>query len=159
MIIDLAQLTMNFDRCYALRIQKLYHRLHFKSVDARMRAPIFNRCNDATVRTQEVLLVHASCDVITLSRRPYTHSLRAINDLISARKVGNLLCGCPRMISHHHFWLHSPMRAFASCIVLFHTPLSFTSRAHPFIPHFLMSSCTESHRLFFGLPHFLFPPN
>ena len=29
---------------------------------------IFNRCNDATVRTQKVPLVHASCDVITLSR-------------------------------------------------------------------------------------------
>ena len=88
----------------------------------------------------KVLLVHASCNVITLSRRPYTHSLRAINDLIVARKVGNLLCGCPHiMISHHHFWLHSPMRAFASCIVLFHT-LLYPSLAVP-IPLFHIFLC------------------
>ena len=30
---------------------------------------IFNRCNDTTVRTREVSLMHASCDVINLSRK------------------------------------------------------------------------------------------
>jgi hypothetical protein len=33
-----------------------------------MRASIFNSCNDATVRTQEVQLVHAPCYIIALSR-------------------------------------------------------------------------------------------
>ena len=36
--------------------------------DARLRASIFNHCNDATMRTWDVPLVQASCDVITLSR-------------------------------------------------------------------------------------------
>ena len=38
-----------------------------QSAGAGIRACVFNRCNDATVRTREVPLVHASCDVITLS--------------------------------------------------------------------------------------------
>ena len=38
-----------------------------QSAGAGMRTSIFNRCNDATVRTREVPLVHASYDVITLS--------------------------------------------------------------------------------------------
>ena len=33
-----------------------------------IRVCILNRCNDATVRTRELPLLHASCDVITLSR-------------------------------------------------------------------------------------------
>ena len=33
-----------------------------------IRASNFNRSNDATVRTREVPLVHASCDVTSLSR-------------------------------------------------------------------------------------------
>jgi hypothetical protein len=35
---------------------------------AGIRASIFNICNDATVRTQEVPLVHAPCYIIALSR-------------------------------------------------------------------------------------------
>ena len=40
-----------------------------QSAEAGIRASIFNRCNDVTMRTREVLLVLASCDVIILSRR------------------------------------------------------------------------------------------
>ena len=43
-------------------------RLFSQSVGAGIRASIFNRCNDATVRTREVPLVHATCNVIALSR-------------------------------------------------------------------------------------------
>ena len=39
-----------------------------RSESAGERASIFNRCNDATVRTQEVPLVYVSCDIIALSR-------------------------------------------------------------------------------------------
>ena len=63
-IIDLAQLTMNFDRRYALCIQKLYHRYTSQPVGAGIRTSIFNRCNDYTVITREVPVVHASSDVI-----------------------------------------------------------------------------------------------
>ena len=53
--IDLAKQTINFDRLNALCIQKPYHRPQFT---------VGGCCNDATVRTREVPLVHASCDVI-----------------------------------------------------------------------------------------------
>ena len=56
--IDLTQLTMNFDRRYALFIQKLYHGQHFELPGAGIRSAIFNRCNDATVSTREVPLTH-----------------------------------------------------------------------------------------------------
>jgi hypothetical protein len=39
-----------------------------QSAGAGIRASIFNSCNAATVRTQEVLLVHAPCYSIALSR-------------------------------------------------------------------------------------------
>ena len=65
--VDLAQRTLNFDRRYALCIQKLYHRPHFTIGGTGITASIFNRCNDVTVRTRGVLLLHSSCDVITLS--------------------------------------------------------------------------------------------
>ena len=38
-----------------------------QSAGAGIRASVFNRYNDATVRTREVPLVYASCDVIILS--------------------------------------------------------------------------------------------
>ena len=59
--------VMNFDRRYALRIQKLYDKHTSELSGAGIRAS-FNRFNDVTVRTREVPLVHASCDAITLSR-------------------------------------------------------------------------------------------
>ena len=67
--IDLAQLTMNFDQRVMFCAFK-----HFiidrtsQSAGAGIRTSIFNRCNDANVRTWEVPLVHTSCDVITLPR-------------------------------------------------------------------------------------------
>ena len=57
------------------------------------RTSILNRCNNATVRIREVPLVHASCDVLTLSRT--SSRFYAINDLIAVGCVGNLLCGRP----------------------------------------------------------------
>ena len=42
-----------------------------QSAGAEIRASNFNRCNNVTVRAREVPLMHASCDVITLS---YTYS-------------------------------------------------------------------------------------
>ena len=59
---------MNFDRRYALYIHSFITGGISQSAGARIRAYIFNRCNDATVRTREVPLVHALCNVITLSR-------------------------------------------------------------------------------------------
>ena len=60
--------SVNFDRLYALCIEKLSQIATSQSAGARIRASNFNRCNNATVGTREVLLVHALCDVITLSR-------------------------------------------------------------------------------------------
>ena len=58
-----------FHRRYSQYIQKNFTIDHTsESAGAGLRASNFNRCNDATVRTWEVSLVHASCDVITLSR-------------------------------------------------------------------------------------------
>ena len=65
----LAQLTMNFDRLYALCIQKHFITDHIsQSAGAGIRASILNLWNDATVKTREIPLVLALCDVITLSR-------------------------------------------------------------------------------------------
>ena len=55
--------VMNFYQHYALCTSQ--------SAGAEIRASIFNRCNDAVVRTREILLVHAPCDIITL---PLTRS-------------------------------------------------------------------------------------
>ena len=57
---------MNFDRRQALCNQKLITDRTSQSAGAGIRVSIINDYNDATVRTREVLLVHASCDVITL---------------------------------------------------------------------------------------------
>ena len=57
-----------------------------QSAVAGIRASIFNHYNDATVRTREVPLVHASCDVhYTIM---YTQSLHAIYALLAAGRVG-----------------------------------------------------------------------
>ena len=90
--IDLSQLTMNFDRRYALSIQKLYHRSHFTvSAGTGIRASIVNCCNDATVRTRGS---HASAFI---TRRyysiTYTQSLHAKNCLLALGGVRNLFCG------------------------------------------------------------------
>ena len=68
--IDLAQLTMNFDRRYALCIQKFIKDRTSQSVSAGIRASIFNRCYCENLGCPTS---YASCDVITLScTRMYT---------------------------------------------------------------------------------------
>ena len=57
-----------------------------QSAGAGIRVSIFNSSNDATVRTREVPLVHATCDVSTQSRTR-SHFTQAVG------RVGNLLCG------------------------------------------------------------------
>ena len=65
--IDLVQMTKNFDHCDALCIQSFTVNCTSQSAGAGIRASILNRFNDTTVRTREVPLVLALCDVITLS--------------------------------------------------------------------------------------------
>ena len=60
--------VMNFDRRCSLCIQKIYHRHTSQSAEAGIRSFILNCSNDTTVSTREVPRVHASCDVIILSR-------------------------------------------------------------------------------------------
>ena len=60
--------AMNFDRRYVLCIQKLITDCTSQSAGAEIRAFNFNRYSDGTVRIREILLVHASWDVISLSR-------------------------------------------------------------------------------------------
>ena len=59
--------VMTLDQRYVQCIQKFIIDRTSQSEGTGIRAFIFNRCNDATVRTREVPLVHSSCDVITLS--------------------------------------------------------------------------------------------
>ena len=58
---------MNFDRATLCACKNFIADRASQSAGAGIRASIFNRCSNATVRTREVTLVHASCDVITLS--------------------------------------------------------------------------------------------
>ena len=97
--------VMNFDRCYVLCILKLYHRHSSQSVGAGIRAYIFNRCNDATVRTWEVPLVHVSCT--------YTQSLHAINDLLA---VGNYFVDTSHILdmTKAGLFLHLPIAVWQS---------------------------------------------
>ena len=95
--IGLAQLSMNFDRRYALCIQKIYHRPHFtvggswnKSLNLR---PL-QRCyceNSGSPASACVMRRHYS---IT-----YIQSVHAIIGLIAVGLVGNLFCGHPSYIN------------------------------------------------------------
>ena len=51
--------VMNFDLRCALCIEKNYHRRTSQSAGAGIRVSVFNRCNNATVTTRGVPLVHA----------------------------------------------------------------------------------------------------
>ena len=63
-----------------------------------VRPLIFNRCNDAIVRTREVLLMYASCDDITLIT--YTHAITSSNKwFTSCRTSGKLYFWTP--LVHH----------------------------------------------------------
>ena len=68
--IDLAQLTMNFDRCYALCIQKRYHRPHFT----------LDGCRNNSLHRQP--LQRCYCE----NSMTYTEWLHAINGLITVRR-------------------------------------------------------------------------
>ena len=64
----LAQLTMDLDWCYALHIQKLYHISHFTvggCWNKSLHLQLLQRCYCENLG---VPLVHASCDIITLSQ-------------------------------------------------------------------------------------------
>ena len=86
----LAQLTIGAMLC---AFKKFITNRTSQSAGAGIRASIFNCCNNATVRTLEVPLMHESW------RRhyyiTYTKTLYPINGLIAVRWVENLLCGCP----------------------------------------------------------------
>ena len=120
---DLAQLMMNFNLHCALCIQKLYHRLHFTVGGCWNKSPIFNRCSDATVRTREVLLVHASRDVITLSS-----TCSCFMQYSSVGRMGNLLCGRPL-----YYVLDIQHR---DCCICLNTAMNFQTSSEQFISGF-----------------------
>ena len=60
--------VMNFDQVFGLYIQNFITDRTSRPAGAGIRTSTFNRCNDAGMRTREVPLVHASCDVIALLR-------------------------------------------------------------------------------------------
>jgi hypothetical protein len=63
-----APLVLNGPSQFLQCIQKLYHRAHFTVGGSWNKSfHLLNSCNDATVRTQEVPLVHAPCYIIALS--------------------------------------------------------------------------------------------
>jgi hypothetical protein len=67
-----------------------------QSAGAGIRASIFISCNAATVRTQEVPLMHAPCYSIArpTSRKPYNaRSDCAVLGLLAVVRVGNFICG------------------------------------------------------------------
>ena len=95
--IDLAQPMINFDWCYGLCIQKLYHRLHFT----------VGRCWNKSLHLQPLQRCYCECSGSPASacvmRRNYSimymQSLHAMNDLITVGRMGNLLCDAPRISS------------------------------------------------------------
>ena len=66
--IDLAQLTMNFDRCYALCRQKLYHRPHITVGGCWNRSLQFQPLQRCYCENSSSSASAASYEVITLSR-------------------------------------------------------------------------------------------
>ncbi|KAJ4445346.1 hypothetical protein ANN_07151 [Periplaneta americana] len=89
--IDLAQLTINFNRRYALCIQNFITDRTSHPARAGIGTSIFNQCNEATENTRQVPLAHAPCqDIIT-----YTQSLRATYGLLAVRRVGKF---CSRVL-------------------------------------------------------------
>ena len=89
--IDLALLTMNFDRRYGLCIQKLYRRPHF----------IVGGCWNNSLHLQPLQRCYCenfgSPASACIMRRHYsithTQSLHAISSLLVVGRVENLLCG------------------------------------------------------------------
>ena len=91
MAIDLAKMTMNFDRRYALYIQKLYHRPHFT----------VGLCWNKSLHLQPLQLRYCENSGNTagacVMRRDYSimymQSFHSINGLMAVGRGGNLLCG------------------------------------------------------------------
>ena len=91
--IDLAQLMMNFDRRYALCIQKLYQRSHFT----------VGRCWNKSFHLQPLQRRYcensgspaSACVMWRHYSITYMQSLHALNGLIAVGRVRNLLCGRP----------------------------------------------------------------
>jgi hypothetical protein len=67
---NLREMTAEFRNCEAMlcAFRNFMTDRTSQSAGAEIRASIFNSCNAATVRTQEVPLVHAQCYSIALSR-------------------------------------------------------------------------------------------
>ena len=116
--IDLAQLTMNFDRRYALCIQKLCHRTHFTgggSLNKSLHHQPPQLCyleNSGSCASAWVMWRHYSI--------AYKQSLRTINGLIAVGRVGTLLCGrascvcvcvCVCVCIHTYIWSSSECSA------------------------------------------------
>ena len=91
--IDLAQLTMNFDRRYALCIQKLYHKPHFTawwSFNKSLQLQLLQRCFSENSSSPA-----SACFMWHYYSTTYMQSLHVINGLLAVGRVGNLLCGWP----------------------------------------------------------------
>jgi hypothetical protein len=67
---NLREMTAEFRNCEAMlcAFRNFITNRTSQSAGAEIRASIFNSCNAATVRTQEVPVVHAPCYSISLSR-------------------------------------------------------------------------------------------
>ena len=63
---NLAQLTMNFDRRYVLAFKNFIADPTSQSAGAGIRTSIFDPYNDATARTREISLEHVSCGLVIL---------------------------------------------------------------------------------------------
>ena len=88
--------VMNFDQCLFCALKNFITDCISQSTGTGIRVSIFNRCNDATVRT--LGSPTSACVIRHHYSVTYTQSLHTINGLIAVRRVGNLLCGLPSNI-------------------------------------------------------------
>jgi hypothetical protein len=96
--IDPAQLTTNFNRRYALCIQKLYHWPHFTvsgSWNKSLHLQELQRCYCENAGS-----TISACSMLRHCSITYAQSLRAIYGLLAVGRVGNLLCGR----ATYHMW-------------------------------------------------------
>ena len=101
---------MNFDWHYALWIQNFITDHTSQSAGTGIRASIFNRYKEATVKTRG----RPTCACIMWRHYSVTctRSLHAINGLLAVGWVGNLFCGFP---SYIHAIFPSHFRTSNSC--------------------------------------------
>ena len=120
--IDLAQLTINLYRRYALCIQKLYHRPHFTA----------GRCSNKSLHLQP--LQRCFCEnsrspaSTCVMRRHYSityiQSFHSINGLIAVGQVRYLLCERPscqpiRLIYHCNLINFALLQPIRNCLQFF----------------------------------------